>query len=95
MWPHEYVFSTLTHPNSGILKQLLTDMEIRETGTVAEILGGQGVPDRLRALGVRPGVKITKISAVSTRGPVVVQVGGTQISFGFGISYKIIVAVER
>ena len=73
----------------------LTDMETRGTGTIAEIRGGREVNNRLGALGVRPGVKVTKISSVSARGPVVVQVGGTQVSFGFGISCKIIVQVER
>lgn len=73
----------------------LTDMETGETGMVAEILGGGGVHNRLRALGVRPGVKLTKVSAAFARGPVVVQVGGTQASFGFGVSYKIVVEVDR
>jgi len=73
----------------------LTDMETRETGTVTEIRGGRGVNNRLRALGVRPGVTVTKISAISAHGPVVVQVGGTQVSVGFGIAGKIIVEVER
>jgi len=73
----------------------LTDMKTGESGTVVAILGGWGVHNRLRALGIRPGVKLTKVSAVSARGPVVVQAGGTQASFGFGVSYKIIMQVDR
>lgn len=73
----------------------LTDMETGETGTVAEILGGREVHNRLRALGIRPGVKITKVTAASAHGPVVVKVGGTQASFGFGVSYKIVMEVDR
>ena len=73
----------------------LTDMEADELGTVAEILGGRGVHNRLRALGIRTGVKLTKVSAVSARGPVVIQAGGTQASFGFGVSYKIVMEVDR
>lgn len=73
----------------------LTDMETGEAGTVAEILGGRGIRNRLRGLGIRPGVKVTKVTAASARGPVVVQVGGTQASFGFGVSYKIVMEVER
>ena len=73
----------------------LTDMKVRETGRMAEILGGREVQSRLRALGLRPGVKIVKVGAVSSRGPVVIQVGGTQVSLGFGVSYKIVVEVDR
>lgn len=73
----------------------LTDMEACESGTVAEILGGKEVRNRLRGLGIRPGTKVTKVTRVSARGPVVVQVGGMQASFGFGVSYKIIVEVDR
>ena len=78
-----------------VQRMSLTDMKTRETGKVAEILGGMEVRNRLRALGVRPGVSLAKISAVYMRGPAVIQVGGTQISLGFGISYKIIVEVDR
>jgi len=73
----------------------LTDMKVREAGKVVEIFGGREVQRRLRALGVRPRVKVTKVGAVSSRGPVVIQVGGTQISLGFGISYRIVVEVNR
>lgn len=73
----------------------LTDMETGESGTVAEILGGRGAHNRLRAMGIRPGVRLTKVSAASARGPAVVRVGGTQVSFGFGVSYKIVMEVDR
>ena len=73
----------------------LTDMTTGETGSVVEIAGGRGVTGRLQALGIRPGVTVTKVSAHFTRGPVVVQIGGTQAAVGFGISHKIIVEVNR
>jgi len=73
----------------------LTDMGTGETGTVVEFFGGRGVYNRLRALGIRHGVKITKVSGVFAGGPVVLQVGGTQAALGFGMSYKVIVEVER
>ena len=73
----------------------LTDMDIGETGTVVEFFGGRGVYNRLRALGIRPGVKISKVSGAFARGPVVLQVGGTQAALGFGMSHKVIVEVER
>lgn len=73
----------------------LVDMKTGETGTVVEILGGGGAHNRLRALGIKHGVKVTKVSAAFARGPVVLQIYGTQAALGFGISYKIIVDVER
>ena len=72
----------------------LADMTTGETGTVVEIAGGRGVTGRLQALGIRPGVMVTKVSAHFARGPVVVQIGGTQAAVGFGISHKIIVEVN-
>jgi ferrous iron transport protein A len=73
----------------------LIDMETGETGRVVEFFGGRGVHNRLRAMGIRYGIKITKVSAAFGRGPVVLRVGGAQTALGFGISYKIIVEVQR
>lgn len=73
----------------------LTDMRNRETATVVEIFGGRGAHNRLRALGIRPGVSVTRISGIFAHGPVVLQVGGAQTALGFGISYKIVVEVAR
>ena len=73
----------------------LTDVESGETATVVEILGGMEMQNRLRALGIRNGVKVTKVSGAFARGPVVLQVGGTQAALGFGVSYKVIVEVDR
>lgn len=73
----------------------LTDMRNGETAIIVEILGGRGTHNRLRALGIRHGVNVTRISGAFARGPVVLQVGGTQTALGFGISYRIIVEADR
>ena len=73
----------------------LADLRAGETGKVAEILGERGVYKRLQALGIRKGATIRKVSAIAGRGPVVVQIGGTQAALGFGMSYKVIVEVDR
>jgi ferrous iron transport protein A len=62
-----------------------------ERGVVYKILGGHGVTRRLEALGVRPGVLITKVSSQFMRGPITIQLGNTQIALGFGIAKKVIV----
>lgn len=72
----------------------LTHMRAGQRGTVLHIRGGHGIHARLEALGVRPGVEITKVSAQIMRGPVIVRIGNTQVAMGFGMARHIIVAVE-
>ena len=64
-----------------------------ESGVVLEIIGGQGVIRRLEALGVRPGIAITKVSSQLMRGPITIQLGNTQVALGFGIARKVIVKI--
>ena len=73
----------------------LTHMNAGEAGEVVEFLGGHGLRNRLYVIGIRPGVRITKVSTGFARGPVVVKAGGTQTAIGFGMSNKIIVEVNR
>lgn len=69
----------------------LHDMKIGEKATVYMINGGRGVRNKLEAMGLREGVSIVKKSAVMTRGPVIVEVGTTQIALGSEIADRIIV----
>lgn len=73
----------------------LTELKSEESGTVLEIHGGSGVINRLGALGIIPGAKITKISAMSSRGPTTVLVNRTQVALGFGMASKIIIRTDR
>ncbi len=70
----------------------LVNLASGETGIVNDIIGGRGVINRLCALGIIPGKKIIKISAMMMRGPVVVRVGSTEIALGFGMASKIIIS---
>ena len=70
-------------------------MGSRQTGTVVQITGGKGLGQRLQALGVRPGKKITKVSSMFGHGPVTVQVDNTQIAIGFGMADKIIIEIDN
>ncbi len=47
--------------------------------------------NRLNALGIIPGKKITKISAMLMQGPVTIEVDRAQVAIGFGMAKKIIV----
>ena len=65
-----------------------------QSGTVVQMTGGHGLSQRLQALGVRPGKKITKVSSMFGRGPVTVQIDNTQIAIGYGMADKIIVEID-
>jgi ferrous iron transport protein A len=66
-------------------------MEAGQSGVVAKIQGGQGMINRLGALGIRPGRRVTKVSSMFMRGPVTVQVGNARVAIGFGMAKRIAV----
>ena len=69
----------------------LRQMQTGQSGNVVQIQGGHGLINRLSALGIRPGKKITKVGSMFMRGPVTVQLDGTQVAIGFGMANKVIV----
>ena len=72
----------------------LREMRTGQRGKVVELQGGHGLVNRLSALGIRPGKKITKVSSMLMRGPVTIQSGQTRLAIGFGMAGKIIVELE-
>jgi len=81
--------------DSMVEKIPLSDMNINETGKIVEFVGGWGFRNRLYSMGLRPGVKVTRINSGLGRGPVVIKAGETQTALGHGMAYKVIVEVER
>ena len=73
----------------------LAKMRTGQTGTVVGVLGGHGLIQRLDALGIRPGKKVTKLSSALFRGPVILKVDNAQVAVGFGMARKIIVEVDK
>jgi len=69
----------------------LTEMKSGQKGKVSEIRGGRGITVKLEALGIRPGVVISKVSTQILRGPVIVEIGKTKVAIGFGMARRIIV----
>ncbi len=69
----------------------LSRMEAGQSGKVVQIQGGDGLINRLSALGIRPGQRISKVGSMFMRGPVTIQVGNAQVAIGFGMANKIIV----
>jgi len=72
----------------------LARMQSGQSGIVVQIQGGHGLINRLSVLGIRPGKRVTKVSAMFMRGPVTVQVDRAQIAIGFGMASRIIVELD-
>ena len=73
----------------------LTGLKPGQKGIIVELEGGVGFTRRLESMGIRPGKKITKISAQFWRGPQIVKVDNSQVAVGFGMAKRIFVEVER
>jgi len=73
----------------------LTRMQTGQSGTVIQIQGGFGLVNRLAALNIRPGKRITKVSSMLMRGPVTIEVDRTQVAIGFGMANRVIVELDE
>jgi len=73
----------------------LAEMRTGQTGTVVGVLGGHGLIQRLDALGIRPGKKVTKLSSTLFRGPVTLRVNNSRVAVGFGMAKKIIIETDK
>jgi len=72
----------------------LRQMQSGQSGKVVQIQGGYGLANRLNALGIRPGKRITKVSSMLMRGPVTIQSGNTQVAVGFGMANRVIIELD-
>ncbi len=72
----------------------LSQIEAGQSGKVVQIQGGHGLINRLSALGIRPGQRVTKVSSMFMRGPVTIQVDRAQVAIGFGMANKIMVELD-
>jgi ferrous iron transport protein A len=71
----------------------LTQVKNKEIAVIKKIVGGHGIERRLESMGIRPGKKVSMISAHFWRGPVTVMVDKTKVAIGHGMAQKIIVEV--
>jgi len=72
----------------------LNELRSGEGGRIAQINGGSGMVNRLAALDIRPGTRITKLNSGFMQGPVTIEVNRTQIAIGFGMAARVLVQVE-
>ena len=71
----------------------LIHLKAKESAMVKDIHGGDGVTRRLEGLGIRPGKKVTMISAHFWRGPVTIMIDKSKVAIGHSMAQKIIVEV--
>ena len=69
----------------------LSAVQVGQPATVVSVEGGRALHDRLRALGIREGAVVVKMSESLGHGPVVVRHGRNQTALGYKICQKIIV----
>ena len=73
----------------------LARMQSGQSGIVLQVQGAQGLVNRLAALGIRPGKRITKVTAMLMRGPVTIQVDRAQVAIGFGMASRVVVELDE
>jgi ferrous iron transport protein A len=58
---------------------------------VIDIQGGQRIRQRLGEIGIHPGDTITILRYGALRGPILIEVHGSQVALGRGIASRVIV----
>jgi ferrous iron transport protein A len=69
------------------LEKILENSKAR----VVDIRGGPGVRQRLSQMGIHPGDRITILRYGALRGPILIEIHGSQVALGRGIAAKIVV----
>jgi len=62
-----------------------------QSARVVAIRGGRGVSLRLMQLGIVPGASVRVVGRGPFRGPILVEVNGSQVALGPGIARKVLV----
>ena len=79
---------------SGEMETTLGVMRTGDSGIVVRLTGGQNAIDRLEALGIRQGKRITKLSSMFMKGPITIKFDSVQVAIGYGMANKIIVKLD-
>lgn len=75
-------------------KSRLSDMNNGKSGVIVSVDGGKKIVDKLDSMGVRVGARITKKSVLLLKGPLLLQVGTTEVAIGYLLAKKIWVEVD-
>ena len=71
----------------------LLNLPSDQKARIISIQGGYGLQRKLRVMGIREGQEIKIVSKQPFRGPLTVEIYGSQISLGRGMAQKILVVV--
>ena len=69
----------------------LSQMKDGQQATVSDVEGGRGLVEKLTAMGIRPGKRVTRFCSMYMHGPVTIRIDNVQLSLGRGIADKILV----
>jgi ferrous iron transport protein A len=74
-----------------IMPMTLDQINENRRTKVVDIQGGAGIRQRLGQMGIHPGDEMTILRYGALRGPILIEVHGSQAALGRGIASKIIV----
>jgi len=69
----------------------LDQVDENRKAKVIDIQGGQGIRQRLSQMGIHHGDTITILRYGALRGPILIEIHGSQVALGRGIASRIIV----
>ena len=69
----------------------IVDLKQGESAVFMSMHGGWGMRRRLEAMGLRPGIVITKISDQLFGGPIIIKAGNAEFAIGRHMARRIIV----
>ena len=73
------------------MPKTLDQIDENKKAKVIDIQGGVGVRQRLEQMGIHPGDIVTILRFGALRGPILIEVHGSQVALGRGIASRIIV----
>ena len=75
------------------MEKTLLDLGPGMCGTVTRFAGAPGFMQKLRTIGIREGNTLTVVARHPLSGPVVVGIGGREVTLGRGMAQRIMVGV--
>ena len=73
------------------MQKTLDQVDENRKAKVIDIQRGQGIRQRLSQMGIHPGDTITILRYGALRGPILIEIHGSQVALGRGIASRIIV----
>jgi len=73
----------------------LSQMKDGQQAIVSGVEGGRGLVEKLTAMGIRPGKRITRFCSMYMHGPITIRIDNMQLSLGRGIADKILVIPDK